>query len=564
MTTNPPVAAIAQLAAQTLMLDTSSITPSPTNPRKTFPEQSLQELAASMARDGQVQAILVRPISVDAMLAFNKAHVGDEGDRPQYEIVSGERRWRAATIAGIQVRAEIRELTDLQVVRIQIIENLHREEVHPLEEAEGYEYLLRHSAEQITIDQVADEVGKSKSYVYQRMKLAALCPEARKSFLEGKFDASTALLLARLPSPALQTKAIEDIEDMGDGDKTPSYRQIRAMLRDRYQLQLADAPFDIQDAKLLAGCGACTACPKRTGNQPMLFQDVENPDVCTDPDCFAAKRHAHNERVIAEARKKGLQVIEGDEAKSVMPYPGWINGYSNITEVVFGEEGEESAVTLADLMKQEGKKAPKAAVIVSPKDGTPVTVISDDAMRALVKKHEPKYLGGPASAPGKAGTQEEGDAERAAREEREAKWRAQEIDREYRNLLHTALVGKAEKTRTVADLILIIFALCDETSEELMAAAGGTMPGEDEPADAWEHALLAALRECSSDKLASLAVQLALGELGTRYSKGEIPTAALEFAAERRSINVAGMRDKAEKIVDKRRANGNDDDEDLE
>jgi hypothetical protein len=149
MTKNPPTdrTSVAQAVAtaiagtaETIMVWPYEIAPSPTNPRKTFPEATLLELGESMAHDGQVQAILLRPITTDAILKWNK----DNPDAPEerrinlrYEIVYGERRWRAATLKGLQLRAEVRNLTDLQVVRIQIIENLHREEVHPLEEAEG-------------------------------------------------------------------------------------------------------------------------------------------------------------------------------------------------------------------------------------------------------------------------------------------------------------------------------------------------------------------------------------------------------------------------------------------
>jgi ParB/RepB/Spo0J family partition protein len=527
MTTNPPAVPLAG-TVQTLMLAPETIAASPTNPRKTFPEQSLQELADSLSRDGQVQAILVRPLGVDGLLAWNKAHPGYDGDRPQYEIVSGERRWRAAQLAGLQLRAEVRELTDLQVVRIQIVENLHREEVHPLEEAEGYEFLLHKSGEQISIDQIADEVGKSRSYVYQRMKLAALCPDARKSFLAGQFDASTALLLARLPSAELQMRAIEDIKDMGDEDRTPSYRQIRAMLRDRYQLLLATAPFDIRDERLVPGCGSCTSCPKRTGNQPLLFEDVDSPDVCTDPDCFAGKRRARNENALAAARKKGVRIIEGDEAKEAVPHEGspYLQGYTAVSDAIV--HGGRDAITFADLLSKEGKRAPKPAILVLPGSGELVSVIDDETADRLRSKHWDERQ---RSQTQKA-AREETPEQKEQREKRMAEARQHEIDRNYADLLYEALKEKAKAPRTEADLMLIIFAMAVDLQDELMEAAG--LPSDIESADEAEQRLFERMKTMGPRGLATLALRAAL-------TAHNLPVAALVAAAESHEVDTAQL-----------------------
>lgn len=93
-----------------------------------------------------------------------------------------------------------------------------------------------------------------------------------------------------------------------------SYRRAVEHLQQRYMLDLTQAPFAIADAKLLAAAGSCAKCPKRTGNQPVVFADIKSADVCTDPDCYGEKRAAHHARVIVEANKKGIPVLEGDEA----------------------------------------------------------------------------------------------------------------------------------------------------------------------------------------------------------------------------------------------------------
>jgi ParB/RepB/Spo0J family partition protein len=493
---------------------------------------------------------VVRPISVDGGLLFNKEHPDASGP-PPYELVSGERRWRAATLGDFELRAEVRELTDLQVVRIQIIENLHREEVHPLEEAEGYEYLLKHSAEKVTIDQIADEVGKSRSYVYQRMKLSALCDEARKAFVGGAFDASTALLLARLPTPELQTRAIADIKSLGDGDKTPSYRQIRAMLRQRYQLMLAEATFDIADAELVPACGSCTGCPKRTGNQPMLFPDVDNPDVCTDPDCFASKRQAHVDQIVAKAKKSGQKVLEGDDAKEVMPYSGgfFIRGHKSLNATAF-QDDDGNNVTYADLLAKEGKKAPKPTLVVDPHEPAhTVSVIDDAAAQRLREKHQP------APKP-----REETEEEKAARRERAAEQRAVDIAHRRQALLNTTLLERAGAPRQLWDLALVVLALLgDDLDDDALAACGVQVPEDDNDFD-HEGALVEALSAASADKLGALAFELALGK-HTSYYRTELPLAALERAAQAHGIDLDAVQAEAEALVDGDGGDGADEDD---
>jgi ParB/RepB/Spo0J family partition protein len=550
MTKNPPAAvaaaataAIAAIAGtcEVAMLHPSRIARSPTNPRKTFNESSLIELGASMKTDGQVQAIVVRPITADAAMLFNKEHPGFEGPHPDFELVSGERRWRAATMGDFDLRAEIRPLSDLAVVRIQIIENLHREEVHPIEEAAGYEYLLRHSGEGITVDQIADEVGKSRAYVYQRMKLTSLCEEARKKFYAGDFDASTALLIARIPTPALQLQAIQEIDDIyvDDGDK-PSYRDIRNMLHHRFHLQLANAPFDVTLEDLVPGCGSCTACPKRTGNEPMLFQDLADKDTCTDPDCFAAKKTAGRGRMISDARQQGLQVIEGEQAQALQPR-SWQRpeGHVRLDDTAYlGDDNKP--VTYADAIEQAGKKAPKPVLFVNPHrdDAMPEQLLSNEDATKLLKKigRSPKAAIDPKPSA----------ADIAQRQAWQQELRARTIDNSYKHMLKAALGAKADKPRTAADLVLVIFAVANgDMTDDMLTAAGVTLPPEDEERDFdWEGAFLDGLRAADPSTLGAIALRLTLGLLGDSHI--DLPVAALEDAARAHKINIDGMRQKAE------------------
>lgn len=281
--------------------------PSPTNPRKNFPADEQADLADSIRRHGILQPILVR----DWPAELKKP---DEG--VLYEIVAGERRFRAARAAGLEkIPAIVRTLTDLEVLELQLVENLQRQDLHPLEEAAGYELMMQKHG--YTADQLAEKIGKSRSYIFGRLKLCALSSQGKCLFYAGALNPSTALLVARIPTEKLQAKAIEDITRKDYNGDTMSVREAQRWIRDRYMLRLADAPFPRGDDKLIPKAGRCFDCPKRTGSQPEIFDDVDSADVCTDPDCFTAKKQAHAENVRKEAEAAGRKVITGKEAEKV-------------------------------------------------------------------------------------------------------------------------------------------------------------------------------------------------------------------------------------------------------
>lgn len=289
-----------------------AIVASPSNPRKRFDDAYIAELADSIRHHGLIQPITVRPLSLDGLFAFNKrAHPDDP--RPTYEIVVGECRWRAAKVAGLtDIPAFWRELDDKQVLEIQVVENLQRRDVHPIEEAEGYQQLIdRHG---YTADAIAAKIGKSRSYVYGRLKFADLCRDARDAFYEGRLDASTALLVARIPGETLQKKATKEIT-CGYDNQPLSFRNAKSHIHHRYTLSLKQATFSPGDATLLLAAGNCTDCPKRSGNCRDLFNDIDDADVCTDPDCFEAKREARRDRLIAKAEMCKIPVFLGDQGR---------------------------------------------------------------------------------------------------------------------------------------------------------------------------------------------------------------------------------------------------------
>ena len=369
---------------------TARILKSPTNPRKRRNAMADAELAESVKAHGILQPLLVRPWA-PGMTLPQGACFGDMADH--FELIAGERRWTAAQAAGLAaVPVLVHDLPDDAVLELQLVENIQREDLHPLEEAEGYEALMtRHG---YTVEQIADKTHRSKSAIYASLKLTALCPQAREAFYAGHLTASTALLIARIPVEKLQTQALEDIAGSERQDPTP-FREAARVMQSRYMLRLADAPFSRADEDLVPGAGRCHACPKRTGNQAEFFADVKSADVCTDPDCFAAKKLAHAERQRAQALAEGRKVIEGAAAKKVMPhaYGGDLaGGYVALDQTCYDDPKRR---TVRQIL---GNDAPPPDLLVSPHDkGKTVEVVS----RASIEEHlKAKGIDAPRSATG--------------------------------------------------------------------------------------------------------------------------------------------------------------------
>ncbi|POR52798.1 ParB/RepB/Spo0J family partition protein [Paraburkholderia eburnea] len=299
-----------QASVEFLPID--SIRKSPTNPRKRFPESEHLELVASVREHGILQPVLVRPWPDESGL---------------FELVAGERRLRAAVDALLaDVPVLVRSLSDDEVLQIQIVENLQRRDLHPLEEADGYKALADRGH---PLDQIASEVTQTRSYVAARLKLCALTDRVRKLFFDGQLTAATALIVARMPAD-LQDAAAKEISTPDWQGDVMSARAASAHVQRTYMLRLDQADFKTSDAELVPGVGACGPCPKRTGNQEDLFGDVKSKDLCTDPACFALKKEAGAAQARAAAEADGRKVITGKEAKAVSPHQysaltgGWV------------------------------------------------------------------------------------------------------------------------------------------------------------------------------------------------------------------------------------------------
>lgn len=271
-----------------------SLTESASNPRRTFDEAALNELAESIRSQGVLSPLLVR-------------HKGNS-----YEIVAGARRYRAAQLAGLDsVPVRIVELTDAQALETSIVENLQRRDVHPLDEATGYVSLLHLD---YAVEQIAAKCGKSPAYVASRARLAQLVSTVTEAFAKDEIGVGHALLLAKL-QPEQQEEALAACyqETYTNGSKPKRIllpvRHLQQWIAHNILLELAAAPFSKEDAQLVPEAGSCLECPKRTGHNTLLFSEIgaNQPDSCSDPKCYAVKIDAHVKQTVT-AKPKLVQI----------------------------------------------------------------------------------------------------------------------------------------------------------------------------------------------------------------------------------------------------------------
>lgn len=404
------------------LLPLASITPSLTNPRKHFSLPGLEELAASILTSGVHQPVLVRPIPPGRLQdTFEQRLPGQP--LPTWELITGERRLRASQLAKMaDIPAICTDMTDAEALEVQIIENLQREDVPPLDEAEGYEHLLQATGQRA--EELAARIGKSRSYVYARLKLLALGHEGRTALREGAIDFSRALLLARIPDTALQAKATAELVQ-----HDYSARDASAHIQQHYMLRLENACFPTGDATLLPAAGPCTTCPKRTGADRDLFADVASTDLCTDPPCHQAKLAAHVQRQHAAVLAQGATIIDGDDARLLMPRPDpkAIPGYRRLDDARDTPKGQPPLRFL--LGDAAIAKAGTPTYIADPHNpGTLIAVLPTQAADQLLRKaghlpDPPKATGpGPTHAQATAADRQ-AQAASQAMAEHEERWR---------------------------------------------------------------------------------------------------------------------------------------------
>lgn len=264
-------------------VELKKIQPDPDQPRKFFHEGELQELTDSIRENGVIQPILVRP--------FSKG----------FKIVCGERRFRASLAVQSLYKTRntipciVREMDDQKALELQVIENLQRKDVHPIEEGQAY-YSLR--KKDLTLEEISLRVGKSIKYIARRLQLIELTEEWQQLAFDGHIDIKDALELSKLIKDSQKLIYNNCVEINKKGEVHIS--NIEWKIRDQ-QNDLRDAIFDLKSKTLLPQAGSCTSCLKNSENTPDLFDTKSK--ICRDPWCFKIKTNNH----VVEAAKLSIE-----------------------------------------------------------------------------------------------------------------------------------------------------------------------------------------------------------------------------------------------------------------
>ncbi len=259
-------------------LDIGKIIPDPMQPRKTFNETSLKEISESIKKHGVLQPITVRKSGSD------------------YVIVMGERRYRASKLASRKtIPCIIREYNNNDVLEIQIIENLQRQDVEPTEEADSIAYLCK----KYSATEIAKRLGRNTNFIRQRIKLAGLIEGFKQFVRKGEMTISLGVGVALFEPEEQQMM----LETMGEDFNA---HQINRMIKDQ-TYDLEKAPFDVQDKKLILKAGACSECPFNAVNQGNLFGDGKM--VCTKSACYETKKSKSFLNLIKKSKKENILLI---------------------------------------------------------------------------------------------------------------------------------------------------------------------------------------------------------------------------------------------------------------
>lgn len=267
------------------------------NPRKTIDEQSIQELAENIKTIGVLQPITVR--------------LAPKGSAAKYEIIFGERRFRASQIAGVKtIPAHVIDADDDMVRRLQLIENTHREDVNPMDEAIGISGYMEMN---LTIGQIAAKINRSEKFIKYRLKLLNLIPKAQDLVRMNILPFGHAIRISALASNKQELALAYCV--VYDGKSKPYTVQPVNMLEwhiKQNSMDLGNAPFDVNDDKLTSR-GSCIDCKFRSSNNKGLFADDFSDDNCLDSNCFDEKKDEYIKKcaeiIKAKHSKENIQLI---------------------------------------------------------------------------------------------------------------------------------------------------------------------------------------------------------------------------------------------------------------
>ncbi|KAF0200604.1 MAG: chromosome partitioning protein ParB [Bacteroidetes bacterium] len=288
-------------------IETLNISSSDLNPRKTFDDDSIKELSKSIIEVGILQPIIVR------LSHYKKS-------TETYELICGERRWRAAKLAELAtVPAIVRKMTDQEALDLMITENLQRKDVSPLDEAEAFMNLIVHR--EYDIQSLVTRFAKTESYIRHRLKLNDLIPDFKHLLQLEIIGIGHALEICKIQS--------NDQQELFNSEYTenkrntlwwtlPTVKRLKLDIEKSFTLKLKDAAFNINDTTLDEKAGSCLTCTKNTSSNMILFPDATSTGVCLDRSCFNRKKNTHFERE--------LERVQEEDPDVVVAYPGHIYG----------------------------------------------------------------------------------------------------------------------------------------------------------------------------------------------------------------------------------------------
>ncbi|RJQ67316.1 MAG: ParB/RepB/Spo0J family partition protein [Desulfobacteraceae bacterium] len=260
---------------------------SETNPRgNDFNGPALDDLVASVKEKGVLVPIIVRPNKKDDKL---------------YEVVAGNRRFTAAQKAGLEeIPARVEEMSDEEAKEVQIIENLQREDVHPIEEGTAYRNLIENS--KYDVKTIAARVGKSEQYVRYRLFLTNLTEKAAQAYRNGKFNDGYAVEIAKL-SPDNQNQTVTKLTNSHEYNPIRTLKELKEYIKEKFYDVLSFQPW-LKNEEANKAIGPCKFCPP---NNPTLFGDVKE-GACTSTKCWEYKMQKYIDFIVNSSEPRMTKV----------------------------------------------------------------------------------------------------------------------------------------------------------------------------------------------------------------------------------------------------------------
>jgi len=254
-----------------VMMNISKVEPNRSQPRKNFNEDALNDLADSIKEHGIIEPLIV------------------QDRKTYYEIIAGERRWRAANIAGLtEVPVMIKDLTELEIVELALIENIQREDLNVIEEAQAYKRLIEEF--NLKQDEVAEKVSKSRTSITNTMRLLKLCPEVQQMLIDEMISAGHARALLGVEDETIQLNLAQRVfdEKMSVREVEKAVRNIGKEIKviQKKKQQISEA-FKGYENKLKEKLGTkVTVSAKENGSGKIEIEFYSNDDFERIIDCF--------------------------------------------------------------------------------------------------------------------------------------------------------------------------------------------------------------------------------------------------------------------------------------